>query len=206
MDRLASRRALTKCASRQPIETLLRLQCICASCRCGMLTQLSAPAAIRSHDSLPPLPQGPPDSPYAGGEFELVIAVPEQYPLVPPAGVYCEVHTLTMDWMVWRLRCATARDGAAGQQGCWRMAAFFPCNQTPFPPCRCQLQCGSGPRSSTPTSTGRWAGHAAARFEVLNLLLCLPRVSSLPSACAIIFVLSENLPGKSLTPACSPYQ
>lgn len=28
--------------------------------------------------------QGPHDTPYEGGVFELVINVPEQYPLVPP--------------------------------------------------------------------------------------------------------------------------
>ena len=47
------------------------------------------PCAVPSVCALPVFPplQGPPDSPYAGGEFELVIAVPEQYPLVAPAGV-----------------------------------------------------------------------------------------------------------------------
>ena len=31
--------------------------------------------------------QGPKDTPYEGGTFELSISVPEQYPLVAPTGV-----------------------------------------------------------------------------------------------------------------------
>jgi ubiquitin-protein ligase len=31
------------------------------------------------------LPQGPTETPFEGGTFELSINVPEQYPLVPPA-------------------------------------------------------------------------------------------------------------------------
>ncbi len=30
--------------------------------------------------------QGPSDTPFEGGTFELAISVPEQYPLVAPAG------------------------------------------------------------------------------------------------------------------------
>jgi hypothetical protein len=35
-----------------------------------------------------PTPQGPTDTAYEGGVFELAINVPEQYPLVPPAVRY----------------------------------------------------------------------------------------------------------------------
>ena len=43
---------------------------------------LVAPPCAATRDRLP---QGPQDTPFAGGRFELGIRVPDQYPLVPPA-------------------------------------------------------------------------------------------------------------------------
>ena len=34
------------------------------------------------------MPQGPADTPFEGGTFELLLNVPEQYPLVPPSVRY----------------------------------------------------------------------------------------------------------------------
>ena len=46
----------------------------CVSLWCGVSSQLSV--------------QGPKDTPYEGGTFEVLLNVPEQYPLMPPAVRY----------------------------------------------------------------------------------------------------------------------
>lgn len=63
------------------------VRAVCA-CRGGARQAgCGRPHAGRAVDSPPPHPlQGPCDTPYEGGVFELAIVVPEQYPLVAPAG------------------------------------------------------------------------------------------------------------------------
>jgi hypothetical protein len=52
------------------------MQCLCNS----------LPVSFSNCASSLLLLQGPKDTPYEGGTFELAISVPEQYPLVAPAG------------------------------------------------------------------------------------------------------------------------
>lgn len=59
-----------------------------ASSTCRMFGRACKIKPLQYQDKLHPPLQGPKDTPFEGGTFELAISVPEQYPLVPPGVRY----------------------------------------------------------------------------------------------------------------------